>query len=532
MKRSILFIAFAALAVNAAAQTAFDAYTFSQENYVGTARSVALGNAMTALGGDLGSIVFNPAGSAIAGYSQFSLTPSVTVSTTRSQGTPLSGSTTPYGFEDPNMTRYARMGMPSFGATARVETGRKTGLKSWTVGLVGHMTNNYQIETYASGSNYNTTYAGFLSTLADGTSSNVLNSATGYDYADWRSVVGYQSNMIATYGGVDNRYIGVTEKQTTDGIGLADGINQYYGWLRYGNKYDILFNVGLNYNDRFFLGFNLGLSSLSMNSYEYWKEESITPSNFLLQFSTGETTTADTYFDALKMNYSYECSGSGAYLKTGFIWLPFQGLRLGAAIQTPTVYRIHEYYGYEGETTFTDASFNARANSGEGNYEYKVRSPFRLNAGLAYTIGKFGLISFDYEMCDYGSMKFSEVYFDDDFSSLNSDIPSAYGISHMLRAGFELRPLPQYAIRVGYNLTTDPGLDNIGNYVDANSQAVSFGLGYSSSGSFFADLACRLNYLPDDYFLVYPDYSDTILSPELCNRQTRFETLLTLGWRF
>ena len=43
-------------------QTYYDAETLGENTYFGTARSIAMGNAMTAVGGDLGSIVINPAG--------------------------------------------------------------------------------------------------------------------------------------------------------------------------------------------------------------------------------------------------------------------------------------------------------------------------------------------------------------------------------------------------------------------------------------------------------------------------------------
>ena len=71
-------------AVAAGAQTMYDGLTFSQNNYYGTARSIGMGNAMTAVGGDLGSIGINPAGSAVAGYSQFTITPNLTLSSMNS----------------------------------------------------------------------------------------------------------------------------------------------------------------------------------------------------------------------------------------------------------------------------------------------------------------------------------------------------------------------------------------------------------------------------------------------------------------
>lgn len=65
MKKIAMAAALMLAFLTAGAQTSFDAYNFSKTNYAGTARSMALGNAMTALGGDIGAIVLNPAGSAV-----------------------------------------------------------------------------------------------------------------------------------------------------------------------------------------------------------------------------------------------------------------------------------------------------------------------------------------------------------------------------------------------------------------------------------------------------------------------------------
>ena len=86
-----------AIAASASAQNAYDALNFSESNYEGTARSVAMGNAFTALGGDLGAVTINPAGSAVAGYSQMSITPGFTISTNTTQGvSPYDDGSLPY----------------------------------------------------------------------------------------------------------------------------------------------------------------------------------------------------------------------------------------------------------------------------------------------------------------------------------------------------------------------------------------------------------------------------------------------------
>ena len=69
MRKTIITALLSLAAVAAGAQTLSEALNYSGNNYYGTARSIALGNAMTALGGDLGSVGINPAGSAVAPYS-------------------------------------------------------------------------------------------------------------------------------------------------------------------------------------------------------------------------------------------------------------------------------------------------------------------------------------------------------------------------------------------------------------------------------------------------------------------------------
>ncbi len=84
MKRTIFTALLSLTAIAAGAQTMYDGLNYSQNNYYGTARSIGMGNAMTAVGGDLGSIGINPAGSAVAGYSQFTITPNLTLSSMNS----------------------------------------------------------------------------------------------------------------------------------------------------------------------------------------------------------------------------------------------------------------------------------------------------------------------------------------------------------------------------------------------------------------------------------------------------------------
>ena len=80
-KRLIIFTALLGSVLPAYAQITPQYYNnallFSSQFYDGTARSVAMGNAMTALGGDLGALSYNPAASGVYRYTEITLTPSV-----------------------------------------------------------------------------------------------------------------------------------------------------------------------------------------------------------------------------------------------------------------------------------------------------------------------------------------------------------------------------------------------------------------------------------------------------------------------
>ena len=539
--KKILAVAFlSALALQAGAQSWTDALNFSDNDYLGTARSVGMGNAMTAVGGDLGSLTFNPAGSAVASYSQFTITPGLSFSTVTAKGSLVDDAGYPNGFENSYRTRYGRMNIPNFGVMMVYDTRNRSGLKRVSFGIVGNVTRDYTNRLRADGTNANTTLAGSLASQGGGFSPEVL---SGDFYAknipSWETMAGYQSGI---FGQLNGSYVGLTESLWDNGdIRITDKIGQYYGLKRAGSKYDLLMNFGLDFNDRFYLGANLGLVTIDYRSDENRSEEAITG----IDYGNG--------FQSLRMRSSIRDVGSGVYLKVGFIARPTDGLRIGAAIQTPTLFDIREVYQLEGQSVANNKEMVK--SSPKDEWFYRLKSPFRANVGVAYTIAKMALLSADYEYTDYSGMKlspsFDEAYYYD-FSDQNLDIKDFAGAVHALRLGAEIKPAPQLALRVGYNLTTGAQyntLSDSGQVVSLSDQerkeqirtAVSFGIGYSSPGSFFMDAAVRFQYLPNEYFTPYWYYvrengnlytDANVVTPEICSQSAVCNALLTLGWRF
>ena len=576
MKRTIFTALLSLTAIAAGAQTMYDGLNYSQNNYYGTARSIGMGNAMTAVGGDLGSIGINPAGSAVAGYSQFTITPNLTISSMNASYSayPVGGADR---FTNEQNKRLTRFSMPNIGLTFNWKTGNGSGLKAIIYGLVVNGTNNFTGKMLAGGRNDKTSYQSAMAVAADGYDMDFLNGYSidkdgkrvdrGWDYpyyygddfqndpnkgkfAPWNVIANAQAGSIANYGDTDDpsyywRYKATTEGYSNTGekdangnyiydIFLAGPLNQAYSRNITGSKYDVLFNVGFNFGDTFFVGANLGVTSLNYNYDECYKEAAENPSAFEIDFGDK----GKTCFSDYRTRYSYTADGSGVFGKIGFLWRPVDGLRVGAAVQTPTIMEINERWIQDVNLNYTDASFNGSAKTPEGDYSYRLRSPYRLNAGAAFTFAGMALLSADYEMTDYSTMKFMSKnggWNDDTYGKLNDEIRNRMGVSHMVRVGAEFKPVPEIAVRAGYNFTTTPEYVSEGNSkttLNDRINAFSIGLGYSSNGSFFADIAARLTMLSDEYISPYADYLSDLASPMILNKRDIYNVTATIGWRF
>lgn len=541
MKKTAITILISLAAVAGYAQTADDALMFSENNYEGTARSVAMGNAFTALGGDLGSITINPAGSAVANYSQFTITPSLTFTANTAQGvSPYSDGTLPY-FQKAMQSRMTDFTMPNAGLTFNWETGRKSGLKNVTFGFVVNRTNSWNEDVYANGTNATTSFMGALASQASGYLASDLANADAYDFMPWKYVTGFQSGMISTFGGYDDQYVGASEviyeNSATGELDIVVGgpLEQTFGRRVDGAKSEYLFNLGGNISDFIYIGANLGFTSISYDYDEYFMEKAVDQNDFEIGLDNGKKM----YFQQMKYKYSYKANGAGVYGKFGIIVTPGAGLRIGAAIQTPTSTSISETWAEDGETKFSTEGYSAYSPYIES--EYTFTSPMRANFGLAYTFAGLGVISADYEITDYSQMRYSTSNQDRSyFEEVNMDIKKRFGKSHMLRAGLEIKPIPALAIRGGYGMTTSAEkIDPWNNTLKPQmTHTASAGLGFSSKGSFFADAAVQTRFLHDEYFMPYEDYIFDAegyvaeFAPEIRNQRSLWKVLLTIGWRF
>ena len=562
MKKILILIVAAAIPLAATAQNWQDARYFTENNYLGTARTLGMGNAVTAIGGDPGAIGFNPAGSAVAGFSQVVISPGLTFSVTNAAGVKAPGSSSPVGLGDAVRSSYGRMTLPNFGVIFTLDSGRRTGLKRNAFGLVLNVTNNYTGRILGAGVNDDNSYAAALATSAEGYSEEVLGSESWwYDGNDlsripkWVDMAGYRSGMfngIPDPGATTQRYQAVTELRDAAGnCWVAAPLYQKYGQQTYGSKYDMLFNWAGNFNDKFYIGVNVGVTTLSYAMSEYFQEMPDNPDEFPeIVYTDGSRAR----FNSLQMKHNYSLRGAGVYFKAGFLWRPVGGLRIAAAIQTPTLMSYTARQAYSGEVKLTGKSI-APSTTPTDEWSFGMSQPMRLNAGVAYSIGQMAVISADYEMVNYRQIRYrgsDSAYTPSYLEDANLDIQDALGLSHQIRLGVEVKPLPALAIRAGYNLTgygqqnwleEDWSLTPLTfqEKMSLAKHSASLGAGYSF-GSFFLDAAVRVRFSPTEYIMPYQYYAyetftdkypDTgVITPEIEFRSRFFDAILTAGWRF
>lgn len=509
------------VAVALSAQTVDEAVRYTQNNYYGTARTVALGNAVTALGGDIGTVEINPAGSAVANYSQFSITPNLSFSLGIADYYPVRGGQ----LNNSNSASKAGFMVPNVGITYKVDLGVSRGLKSVTFGFISNVNNNFLNNVDAYGINGHTSFMAAMAGTAtsEGYPTETLsNFDTYYESSShapsWGSILAYRSNLIGCIDDIYNYYIGSTENAYASDsyyVELGGDLRQAFKEQEIGSKRDLLFNLGFNISDELYLGANLGMPVINYSSVDYLQEDALNSDDFHTTLIKGN------------YSYTYNASLTGVYGKFGFIYRPVSGLRIGGAIQTPTLYNIRETWCLDGASYYNESAYNASDSSPKAEYSYFIRTPFFYNLGIAYTIGNFALISVDWERTDYGSTRFRSSrssISESSFQYTNDDIRKTCGAVNEFRVGAEVKPLSDFSIRAGYNQKSGV-------------MAFSAGLGYSSPGSFYVDFATKWTRFEDIQYSPYADYIETdngslYPSASVVASRSLLDFMLSFGWRF
>lgn len=457
MKKIILIVGLVSIwKINANAQDANDAILYGYQNYSGTARSMALGNAIGSIGADIASVSINPSGIGLYRSSQLNFTTAYNKNKTQSS----------YYNTNSNDTK-SKLNFSEIGIVISSNNNQQRGLnskwKSVNFAISGNRVADYNTNFTYSGQNFKSS---LIERFADD-----FNRVGGYNDAALANVNYSAYAAWKTYL-IDRDFNGDTTQAKayvpyTDGIQQTKTVTQSGGIMNYNAT------VAANYNEKLLLGATLGFDNLVYNSTFNWREKDLSGRK-------------DNYFDYLDYTETTKTNGSGINLKIGATLLASRSVRLGASVHTPTHYEMTSEYLVSMETD-TDSLLYGSGNSSKSVYtqdstlksQYGYNSPFKAVASGTIMFNKLGFVSADVEYVDYAGMnyKFAPEYAKEQ-QLVNNDIKNNYQSTMNVRLGAEIK-LGYTYLRGGYAYYGNP-------YKNSSSPTnkYSLGLGYRGKDAY------------------------------------------------
>ena len=481
MKKALyLFILLAAMQ-SLQAQVPEDAIRMSWTTPRGTARAMAIGGAVGALGGDITSTFVNPAGLGFYKTGEFVLSPGFTMNSIKS------------GYFNTN--EKGKKSAFDYGVTGFVYGhGKRYG--RWTsnaISLAINRTANFNNSVYYKGTN---PYSSFSEAFAEEFAQSGLPiDVRLYDAPlNMGTKLANYTYLIDTLS-VDGR-IEVVGLPQRDAIlaGTQGVFNQEKRIDSKGGITEIALGFGTNMDDKVYLGFGLGLPILNYSRTSTLFEED----------ASGIT---DNNFNNATYVENQSVKGFGVNAKLGLIVKPANSLRLGLGIHTPTIYALQEnntgsitadlenYFptGQQIRVATTDSIYTANGVF-IPTYKYDFVSPWKFILSAAYVLREVedvtqqrGFITADVEYVTHGSSSFKPETGDIDqsyYSAVNEATKQLYKGTFNFRVGGELK-FNTLMTRLGFAYYGNPYQDN--SVLKANRMNLSGGLGYRNKG-FFADL--------------------------------------------
>jgi hypothetical protein len=522
MKKRILWLSLP-LAIGQAsysfAQDATDALRYSQLQFGGPARTMGIGGANVALGGDYGSVSTNPAGLGLYQKSEIQLSPGVGIG--QGEGQLVNGLS--------SAGPLSQVANSFHLSGSAVFSSRRNNLNTdsnWKGGAfaIGFT----RIADFNTGSNYQGTVNDRSSLFQRLREPRTALTGSGsitdqYSNNDYYNLDGLAYGAVLTdtinTGPRGNQRSSLVTRNRNGAITQGENVRNS------GSMSQLDFAYGGSYRDKLYVGLGLGVVLSNFQQRRAFTE------------SEADPTTA---FNNFTLNDYVSTSGTGFNARLGLIYRASDAVRVGASVQTPTWMRLTDTYNSSINSNF-DAQGQASppilqgsASTATSQYAYTITTPFRANGGVAVTIGKYGFLTGDVEYVGYQQARLDSdpnntLGDNASFASDNADIKQNYTNAINLRVGGEAR-LDVFRVRLGYARYGTPYSASYINQSDAG-QAQNYytaGLGLRQ-GNFFIDAAgvyTQFNTYYSPYLL--NDYSEPVVKVN----NTRFTTTVTAGFTF
>ncbi|MBP5258876.1 MAG: hemin receptor [Prevotella sp.] len=483
-----------------------DTYTnanIETEDLNGTARYVGMGGAMDALGADISTIGSNPAGLGLFRRSQIAVSFGMVSQADCEKA--VGGDKTHASFDQLGFVYAMRTGSKSF----------------LNFGVSYRKTRDYNFILNAMGN-------------LNGSSQNKQT----YDKIVSEAVL---SKDDASFSQLDNLYHNNLVYNTTDDMFYYYPANRYRldrAAKGYTGNYD--FSISGNIRDRVYLGLTFGVKDVNYKHYgEYteWFGENLDN------------------IESVTISDNREINGTGFDVKAGIIVRPIENspFRFGFSVATPTWYDLTT----NNTTNYNEVSPAKYAGRSGQAYDFKFYSPWKFGFSLGHTIGNFLALGASYEYADYsetdtrindGFYDYWDGYYENSHSDrdMNRHTENTLKGVSTLKLGIEYKPVPELAIRMGYNYVSPMYEENAqqgvaiwspGTYHSSTTDFTNWkstnrftcGLGYTID-QFNLDLAYQYSAQNGDFRPFTSTTTNPCSSVEVSNK--RSQVLLTLGYRF
>ncbi|MCM1356817.1 MAG: hypothetical protein NC212_10485 [Staphylococcus sp.] len=537
------------------AQSAFDAYSLSQNDLRGSARFMSMGGAFTALGGDISTLNQNPGGIGVYRSSDITATLDISMNSTKF-----------LGGQGASTVNHTKVACNNFGYIGTVNLGSNSVMPFFNWGASYSRVASFDRRYKGAYGNINTSLTNLVAdfTTVDGIEPSTMHTTDYNQYnpywdsrAQWLSTLMYTGAAINPVSANSSIYSGLYNYDKSSAFASTE--MEEKGYI---DEYSI--NFGGNISNMVYWGIGFGITDIEFKQFAYYSE-SIQNADVTAGFDGGTTTGSADYTLA---NYKHMW-GSGFNFKAGVILKPINEFRIGLAVHTPTYYNLtyegsgQLAYSYDSPSYTEPIQGDAYTDDGYlYTYDWKCRTPWRLMVGAAGVIGGRAIISADYEYRATNDIKLKD--FDgNELANENADIKTYYKATNIMRLGAEYRVTPQFSIRAGYVYETSPvtteamdGYTRNGNAIDAvymytagsdysetqpsytldkQTQYITCGLGYRYH-NFYADLA-YVHRHRSSKLSAFSNYNENdtdlfVMAPSAKLTDNNNSIVLTVGLRF
>lgn len=410
-----------------------NAALYSRVNYQGTGRMTAMGGAATALGADMFGIPINPAGLGMYRKGEVGVSLSLLNGRSTSEyNSPTSSSSYATGFSN--------FSMPNIGIVF-TNTNDAPNDGPWRSGSFAVSLNrlddyertfSYRGTNSAGSSNPMNSMRDWFVNVANTSeiNPNSLNNQLGnnnfvddiFGAAYWNYMLNFD-NDEGRYFTIDPDVDAIQDEVVTES----------------GKKQQLNFAYAGNYDDKLYIGANVGVLFIDHTQKRVYTEQS---------GQSGST------FQDFTLTQEESTSGVGVNLNVGALYRFSDRFRWGLSIQTPTALRLTEDYSADITTNYNnlELSEGQSVNGIEtrvrpSQLEYRLNTPLILRTGFSSFFSKNGFITAEMEYIPYQMMSLSTDF--DPLRGDNSVIQNQYRAGINLKAGGEYR-YDNFRFRGGY----------------------------------------------------------------------------------